>query len=178
MNQGIRFSSVIDALTDSIQRFGVKRDEQSLDSELNCLSNIFDKVDIETTDKWEVLQDNYSKLIYLKQLVNFYNMPTEGVFITSLKKFCENMDVQTEAYLQDIDWDSPESDFTIEGVIIKKCLEKSLKQTNVYDKLDNVLKAYDILVTIIEDFRCEKYEYHLDSEFIEEFEPRKKRAKI
>ena len=88
------------------------------------------------------------------------------------------MDVQTEAYLQDIHWDSPESDFTIEGSIIKKCLEKSLKQTNVYDKLGDVLKAYDILVTIVEDFRCEKYEYHLDSEFIEEFEPRKKRTKL
>ena len=173
----IRFSSVIDALTDSIERFGVRRNEDFLEHELNCLINVFDKVGIETTDKWEVLQDNYSKLIYLKQLVNFYNMPAEGIFITSLKKFCESMDRQTENYLQDIDWDSPDSDFTIEGGIIKKCLEKSLERENVYDKLDDVLKAYDILVTIVEDFRSEKYEYHIEPEFVEEFDPPKKRAK-
>jgi hypothetical protein len=178
MNPGVRFSSVIDALTDSIQRFGVQRNEDVLESELNYLVNIFDKVGIETTDKWEVLQDNYSKLIYLKELVNFYDMPGEGIFVTSLKKFCESMDHQTRVYLQDIDWDSRESDFRIEGGIIKKCLQKSLERENVYDKLDDVIKAYKILVTVIEDFRGEKCEYHIEPEFIEEFYQPKKRTKI
>jgi hypothetical protein len=174
----VKFSSVIDALTDSIQRFGVTRDENTFESQLNFIMSKMDKVVIEIEDKWDVLQSNYSKLKYLYELCSFYNMPTEGVFVRSLEFFCESMDKQTQDYLSQIDWDSQESDFRIEGRIIKKCMEKSLQRGNVYEKIADILKAYEILVCIVEDIRGEKYEYYVEPEFVKEFQPPQKRRKV
>ena len=174
----VLFSSVIDALTDSIQKFGIIRDEKSLETELDFIMEKMENVEIQVDEKWVVLQTNYSKLLYLSELVGFYNMPATGKFVQSLEKFMDNIDKQTIYYLQVIDWESPDSEFKIESDIIKKCLEKSVQQHSVFDKLQDVLKAYQILVCVVEDFRGEKCERILERDFLQEFEPKQKRRKV
>ena len=171
-------NNVIDALIDSIQQFGITRDENNFESQLNYIMLKMDTVTIEIEDNWGILQANYSNLKYIYELCNFYKMPTEGVFIRSLEKFCDNIDKQTQDYLSQIDWDSQESDFMIEGKIIRKYMEKSLQRKNVYEKITDILKAYEILVCIVEDIRGEKYEYSIEPDFIEQFQQPQKRKKL
>ena len=173
----VRFSSVIDALTDRLQRFGVTQDENYLDIELDYIVNKMTCVKVEVDDKWDILQENYSKLKYLYELVNFYNMPTEGKFIKSLEKFMEKIDKQNQFYLREIDWDCDYIDFKIECSIIKKSIEKSLQRNNVFKKLADVLKAYEILVCVVEDIRGEQCEVFVEPEWLEHFERPLKRSK-
>lgn len=174
----MNFSSVIDALTDSIQRFVVIQDTNRFDSELNFIVDKMSGVKVETDDKWEILQANYSRLKYLHECVNHYNLPTEGTFVSSLHRFMENIDKQTLFYLQKVDWYDRGSEFYIEACVIKNCLESSIAQLDVFKKLENVLKGYEILVCIVEDIRDEKRDTILDEEFLNEFEPRKKKQRV
>jgi len=178
MSSRVMFSSVIDELTDSIQRFAVIRNETAFESELDVLMGRMESASLDPLDKWEILQANYSKLKYLHETVNFYNLPSQGKFMISLEKFMDNIDRQNQYYLGHIDWDSRESEFKIEGKLIKRCLKSSLNRNDPINKLADVLKAYEILVCIVEDFRGEKCENILEPEFLDEFEPPKKRAKV
>jgi hypothetical protein len=174
----MNFSSIIDALTDSIQRFIVIQDPNRFDSELNFIVGKMSDVKVETDDKWEILQANYSRLKYLHEVVNHYNLPTEGTFVSALHRFMENIDKQTLFYLQKVDWYDRGSEFYIEAGVIKKCLESSVAQLDVFKKLEDVLKGYQILVCIVEDIRDEKCETILDEEFLNEFAPRKKKQRV
>jgi len=173
----MRFSSVIDALTDSLCRFAIVQDHTSFESELDTIIGSMKKVDVNPDDKWEILQSNYSKLKYLQETINFYNVPTEGKFITSLAKFMESIDKQSDYYLREIFWDS-ETEFYDESQDIKCFLEISLLETDPVQKLSLVIKAYRILVSIVEDFRRETCQNLLDDEFLDEFAPKVKKARV
>jgi hypothetical protein len=173
----MKFSSIIDALTDSLQRFAIIQDHSSFEFELDSIIDSMQKVDVNPEDKWEILQSNFSRLKYLQETIDFYNVPTEGKFITSLTKFMESIDKQSNYYLREILWDS-ETDFYEESQDIKSFLENSLLETDPVQKLKIVIKAYRILVSIVEDFRMETCKTLLDDEFLDEFAPKVKRSRI
>ena len=170
------FSLVIDALTDTVHRFGVTQNTTNFDLELDYIVGKMSSVEIETDDNWLTLKDNYSKLKYLNELVNFYNIPSESLFIKSLEKFMEIIDTQNQSYLREIDWNNDYADFRIEASIVKKCIKSSLQRNDIFQKLEDVLKAYEILVCVIEDIRGEKFEYFVESLFMEQFQPLAKRV--
>jgi len=170
------FSSIIDALTDSIQKFSVVQNEEHFEHELNSLCNKLDSVEIDIDENWVTLQTNYSKLKYLCETILSHDLPSEGKFIQSLGLFMEKIDTQTQFYLSKIDW-GMDSDFKLESRLIKKCLENSLNQNNPVDKLKYVLTAYEILVVIVEDLRGEKCETILDQRFLDDFQPPSKKQR-
>ena len=66
---------VIDALTESIRKFGVTRDEQRFDDELDFIISKMKNLDSSDSEcEWEKLQNIYSKLKYLDEMINFYNL--------------------------------------------------------------------------------------------------------
>ena len=168
---------LIDALTSIVQRFGVTQNEKYLDCELDYIVNKMASVKIEVNDNWQTLQSNYSKLQYLYELICFYNTPTDGKFIKTVEIFIISLDKQNQFYLDKIELEAHESEFKIEGKLVKRCLKKSLKQRDPIAKLSSVLKAYQILTCVVEDIRGEKYEYFVESAFIEQFEQPTKRRK-
>ena len=168
---------LIDALTSIVQRFGVTQNEKYLDCELDYIVNKMASVKIEVNDSWHTLKSNYSKLQYLYELICFYNTPTDGKFIKAVEIFICSLDKQNQFYLEKIDWDSEDSGFKIEGKLVKRCLKNSLEKRDPANKLSAVLKAYEILTCIVEDIRGEKYEYFVESAFIEQFEQPTKRRK-
>jgi len=163
----------IDALCNSIQRFGVTQNENVFDFELN---DIMSKMNItEENDHWEDLQKNYSKLKYLSELINFYNLPSS--FRKNLSVFMESIDTKTQYYLSEINWSNSDPDIKDDALRIKEFLEMSLNQNDSYEKLETVIKAYQILVPMIESFVGENCKELLDQEFLSRFEPPAKRQK-
>jgi len=171
--------SIIDSLVDSVQRFGFSLNEKKLDSELDLLMLRMDnvQVDMESEEEWEDLQSNYSKLKYLYELINFYNLPTEGKFINSLEKFMEKIDKKTQHYLREIDWTDSHPELRTRSMMIKDLFEESLSLNDPVLKLKSVLNAYHIFVPIVEEIRDEKHESIIETEFFDEFEPSIKRRK-
>jgi hypothetical protein len=173
----MRFSSVIEAITQSIQKFGIIRNETVFESELDFIVSKMETVKVEVEDNWDILQSNYSKLKYLSELINFYNLPTDGKFVESFSKFMESTDKQTKYYLKEVIWDY-EDDYKEETSLIKEILEYSVNQTDNFEKLNSVLAAYKILVNIVEDIRGEKCETILDDDFLETFDQSSKRQRV
>jgi hypothetical protein len=89
----------------------------------------------------------------------------------------ESIDKQSDYYLREIFWDH-ETEFYEESQDIKCFLEISLLETDPVQKLSLVIKAYRILVSIVEDFRRETCQNLLDDDFLDEFAPKVKKSRI
>lgn len=173
---------VIDALTSSIELFGLTQNEKHFDKDLDTLVNIMKVVSIdkeaESQKNYTELKANYTKLKYLHELINFYNMPITGKFIDTLEVFMVTIDKKTQLYLETIKWYDPDIEFHNKCVKIKRSLELSLSVSNPLTKLQLVVDAYKILVPIIEQDRNEIIEDFVDISFRELFEAPRKRQKI
>ena len=81
-------SSLIDELTETIRTFGISKNEKEFELSLD---DIMSRLDIGSSDKdkhWELLRENYSKLKYLYEVINFYHLPVIGTkFKNSLVLF-------------------------------------------------------------------------------------------
>ena len=87
--------------------------------------------------------------------------------LKSLSRFMEQIDKVTQYYLKMIDWNT-------ESKIIEEFLLKSLNFNDPFQKLDYIIKAYDILIPIIEDYNKEKHIQKIDDpEFFKTFKKRK-----
>lgn len=170
------FSSVIDELTTVIQRFVIIQNETRFESELSFICSKMESVEFEKDEKWEILQNNYSKLKYLYEVVNFYYLPNDGKFIKTLNLFMEKVDIQTKYYIKTINWKS-DSDYKEDADLIKEFMEKSVNEQNPIEKLIHMYKAYKILVSVVEDIRGEKCETTVEPEFEFTFEQPSKRVK-
>ena len=92
--------------------------------------------------------------------------------------FMEFIDTRTQYYLSNIDWDIYDGAELKDKINeIKKHFYDSLNENDPLIKLDIVLSGYYILVEIVEEYRKEKCEKMLDDDFLEIFEPEKKRQK-
>jgi len=172
---------IVDALTMSICKFGISQNQEQFDDDIDCLMSKMNQVELSPDDvdqQWELLKSNYSKLKYLSELINFYHLPTEGKFSDSLKVFMESIDKKTQIYLKEIDWFNCEPEFKQESAAIKTFLDDSLNQNDPVLKLSSVVKAYEVLVPIIEDMRNEEpCITEIEPSFIELFEQPHKKTK-
>jgi hypothetical protein len=117
--------------------------------------------------EWEMLIANYSKLRYLE------NMEFELSGLDSFRRFMEQIDKITQRYLREVNWDS-DFEFIDESLEIKYNLSNSLNNNNPFKKLKYIVRAYDILVPIVEDFRKEKFvDIIEDLDFIKTFKKRR-----
>ena len=171
---------VIDALTESIRKFGVTRDEQRFDDELDFIISKMKNLDHSDSEcEWEKLQNIYSKLKYLDEMINFYNLPNEGKFIESLKVFMESMDLITIYFLENINWDDSEEYLDLKPLHIKECFDECLQIYDPIHKIKKSLYGYKMLIKLVEHYRNEKSKTILEPEFLEQFQkPLKKRQKL
>jgi hypothetical protein len=172
-------ADIIDQLSESIRKFAVTSNQERFDDELDFIMGKMKNVEIDevSDEHWDTLRVNYTRLKYLNEIINHFNLPTEGKFIESIKKFMDSIDKKTLFYLQEINWYGSEPEFLDDSMKIKEFLEESLNENEPFKRLNSVVKGYKILVDIVEDMRNEKCEAELDPSFLDEFAPPKKRAK-
>jgi hypothetical protein len=171
----------IDQLSEIIKNFGITKNKNKFEDDLENIMLKLDNVQIEkdSNEEWDSLQSNYSKIKYLYETINFYNIPQESKFINSLKKFMEIIDQQTLYYLNQINFDNPDPELSIndECAIIKDSMEKSINENDPIKKLNFIMKAYNVLVEIVEEIRDETMERTVEPTFLIEFQPPPKRYK-
>jgi len=175
--------NVIDELSNSIRKFGVSRNENRFDTELNYIMDKMNNVGIFSETEcieieWVHLKSNYSKIKYLYETINFYHIPDGGKFISSLKRFMEFIDNKTQDYLSKICWESSSEDIIEDTNRVKEYFYESLNENDPVKKLSIVVRAYQILVPIVEGFRNEKCEQPVEIDFLENFERSPKRPRL
>lgn len=129
---------------------------------------IYELDNLSTTDlnhEWECLAENYSKLKYLESID--YEITGSIRLMDSLRRFMEQIDKVTQYYLKEILWEG-------QTIQIQKIFYESLNINNPIIKLKYVVKAYDLLVPIVEEIREQKYIQQIDDEeFIQTFKKRR-----
>jgi hypothetical protein len=78
--------NVIDQLSESIRKFAVTSNQERFDDELDFIMGKMKNVEIdeESDQHWDTLRVNYTRLRYLSETINHFNLPTEGKFIESI----------------------------------------------------------------------------------------------
>jgi hypothetical protein len=157
----------MELLIKSIEHFAISQNEQTFD---NCLDEIIFRVNnlytVDAEFEWKSLRENYSKIKYLNELLNFYNIKQTKKFVTLIGIFLESIDKTTQMYLREINWD--------DNPTIQDYLLNSLNAQNPLHKLGLVLKAYQLLVPIIEGYRNETFIPQIkDQNFIKTFDLKK-----
>lgn len=125
---------------------------------------IFQLDNLSTNDfnhEWDCLVENYSKLKYLESID--YELIGSIKLMDSLRRFMEQIDKVSQHYLREILWE----EYLLE---IKKYLSDSLNYNNPIIKLKYVVKAYELLVPVVEKIREQKCVQQIeDDEFIQTF---------
>ena len=166
--------SVIDELSNSIEKFGISGNRQIFDDELSDIVSKMNHVNVgDENENWEILQENYSKLKYLYGLINLYNL-NDDKFTTQLSIFMESIDRITQYYMECITWYNSEF---MECSCIYENLCSSLNNNDSIKKMVLVLQAYKQLVPLVESIRSQTHQDILPDDFIETFEPLCKRLK-
>ena len=115
--------------------------------------------------EWDCLVENYSKLKYLDSID--YELIGSIKLMDSLRRFMEQIDKVSQHYLREILWE----EYLLE---IKKYLSDSLNHNNPIIKLKYVVKAYELLVPVVEEIREQKYVEQIeDKDFIQTFKKRR-----
>ena len=155
----------MDSLIDALEKVTVN---QSFDEQLNNIVNNFKvAVSVDYDQEWEELSMNYSRLLYIDKFIKKHE-PTNPKFYVIIDTFLCEIDSKTHYYLKEIDWyNNPEFDeeFNLEVIEIKENLELSLNQNNPISKIKFLLKAFSVLIPIIEEFRKERIVIEVDPEF-------------
>ncbi len=147
--------------------------EESFEDELDVLIENLSIDKKSVIDPWITLSGNYSKLRYLYELINFYEIPKKDKFNECLKFFFIQIDKTNQYYLREINWEGDKR-IQKECMEIELLLEKSLNLNDQIVKLKTIIDAYTIFVPLIEDFRKEKHiDYIEDVEFLQTFKKRK-----
>ena len=164
----------MDDLISSLQSFAISNDEKIFEESLNDM--VIKMSNLSSSDpnkEWTDLTTNYSKLKYLKNLIHSFNV-LPNFFITPFDIFMRDIDKMSQYYLKEIDWYHSEHLLHGDCIDIQRYLEESLNSNNSTEKLNIILKAYDILILIAEDCRRESYKYTLsDKDFLNTFKKRR-----
>jgi hypothetical protein len=125
---------------------------------------IYELDNLSTNDlnyEWDCLVENYSKLKYLENID--YELIGSTKLMDSLRRFMEQIDKVSQHYLREILWE--------ESLLeIEKYLSYSLNHNNPITKLKYVIKAYELLVPVVEKIREQKCVQQIeDHEFIQTF---------
>ena len=123
--------------------------------------------------EWETLSENYSKLKHIHRLINYFKVNNTEKFKKYLNVFLEEIDKTNQYYLRELDWES-ELSFLNKMMEIKNMLEVSLNMNDPYEKLEFIIKAYFMLLPIIEYYREDKFVENIrDIQFLNNFKKRK-----
>jgi hypothetical protein len=167
----------MDYLISGIQRFAINKNEDEFNYLLNGLNGIKLNETDESEDEWEILKDNYSKLKYIHDLINFYHIPEQENFTEILKKFIVSMEEPVSKYLLEIDWFHVVDELKEDCEEIERLFECFMGTTNIFNKLKFITDAYNLLIPIVEDFRNEKIVVKVDKTFRDSFKPLKKQKR-
>ena len=151
-----RKSKSVESLIDNMK--GLSVNLSPIDSVINDMKII----KINPQDPWEILQENYSKLKY----VSTFSLTS---YTQKLSEFMESIDKHTVQYLREIDFYDPGSDYRIESYVIRELLENSLNQHDYVKKIEIILKAYEILILVVEQIRNQRYTEIVDMDFVQLF---------
>ena len=127
---------------------------------------------------WDLIKKNYSNLKYIHEMLNHYDYSLDDKFYTLLDRFLETIYKTTQRYLASLTWDNRDVELTESFEYIKKRLDKSIQEKDFNEKIISVVKAYNSLVPIIEDFLKEKYEFEVEEDFKKIFPPSKRLKKM
>jgi hypothetical protein len=130
-------SSIITYLINCVQRHGVHQDQALFEHYLKwTLTNIkMNMID------W-ITNENFSNLKYFNELINFYSVPTDGLFLTVLSLFMESVDKKTRFYIHILT--VPKDTLCY--------LEESLNEPNPFKKLELAVKGYHLLITKLNEY--------------------------
>ena len=159
-------------LINMLETFAITKNETVFNYSINNLTDFYKLNITDSNEEWKYLKNNYSNLRYIHELMNHYNYNLNKNFYDLLSLFMESIDKSTQEYIKNIHFRDDKS----EELEIKNFLNKSLNTNDINNKILYILKAYKLLIPIIEDFRQEKYDYSVDKNFKETFSA--KRLKI
>jgi len=118
--------------------------------------------------EWECLSENFSKLKYIDELINFYFIPCEEKFKSLLHKFLRDLDKKNQYYLDEIYWEEEEDQNS--ALRIEEVLSTSLYEKCPYTKLKLIIEGYGLLVNMVEETHGEKHDPVVrDPEFLQTF---------
>ena len=160
----------MDSLIESIKKFEINSsDDLNIDDLISKLDNLTTE-NIDNPDReWDVLKDNFSKILYLYRCTDLLRNCDK--LKSSLEQFLNSLDSTNQYYLKEIEWDC---ELIEDSALIKKYLEKSLNENDVFTKLFDIYVSYKLLVDIVEDFRREKNNFDVvPEEFANNFKRRK-----
>jgi len=168
----------MDNLIKSLEYFAISKNKKLFNEDIDFIISTIKLEDEDPDREWELLKSNYSKLRYIYQLLNHYHYILPDNFFNLLRIFIDSLDKTTNIYIQLLE-QSDDDDDEIKYMYqeIKQLFDSSLKVENEISKINIIIKAYDLLVPIIEDFRREKYYDNLDPEFLKLYNPSSKRLK-
>ena len=93
-------------------------------------------------------------------MLNHYNYTLSERFFVLVRAFTDSLDKTTQIYLSIIEYEKCDDEELDQCYTeIKDHLNKSLNTHDQINKIKYLLKAYDLLVPIIEDFRKESWDY-------------------
>ena len=162
----------MDSLINALDKVTVN---ESFDEQLDKMIDSFEvNLDIDYDHEWEELSKNYSRIIYIDRFIKKHQ-PTNKKFYNIVDTFLCDIDSKIQYYLREIDWyNNPEfeGEFHLEVMEIKENFEHSLNKSST-EKIKFLLKAFNILVPIIEEFRKERIVIEVDDEFKQQFKKRR-----
>jgi hypothetical protein len=155
----------MDGLINALSKINV-----SFESSLDDLIAKMEKTDIEgdTDLNWKELSKNYAKLNYLLILIERHK-PDHPRFFYSLNKFMNELDLVTQRYLKEINFDDIDNEYHQETLEFKDALENSLNTNDNTVKLKYLVEAYSIVVPIVEKLNESKVVLAVEPEFKKQF---------
>ena len=169
----------MDELINCLAKFAVsdKSDESiiSFDNSLDDVINKFQNLNDNGPDQeWDILTSNFSKLRFIENIID--DIIIFPKFLESLKKFMEQIDKNTQRYIDHIDWDEQAPEIQNDANIIFDYFKKSLNIHNPVEKLKIVTSAYTIFIPIVEKIRKEKYRDFIDDQdFLNNFHVKRRK---
>ena len=119
------------------------------------------------------IQSDLQQFTHIHRLINYFKVNNTEKFKKYLNVFLEEIDKTNQYYLRELDWES-ELSFLNKMMEIKNMLEVSLNMNDPYEKLEFIIKAYFMLLPIIEYYRKDKFVENIrDIQFLNNFKKRK-----
>ena len=163
----------MDFLIKSLDNFKISNDLNKFDKDLDDVIHLFNKqVIIDADFRWEELTSNYSKLIYLNDIIKNYYVPESEKFLLTLEKCIEQIEKTNVNYLDEINWEVSQDEFS-SSTYIREELLTSIKSKDPITKMKHILNAYAKLIHIVEEIRKEKFKFD-ENEVVKQF-PYKRR---
>ena len=160
----------MDDLLEKLAVFNITRDEEQFDTDIDDIINrMSNDLLLEHDYQWIKICENFSKLKYLDNIIKNYYVPESDKFLLALEKFMETIDKMNLVYIKEIDWYQNEHPDCVE---IKRLLDISMGEHDTLARLNLCVRAYALLLPIIENLRNEKQKEMDESEqarFVQEF---------